>query len=215
MRSSHKRNRKYFQYAYRTGDHEWPAEEPCPYAKEFLAKIRRVIPNGRLLDLGCGEGRHTILAARLGFETVGVDYEPLALHLARKYAKKADISGLCFRREDALNLSFPDSSFDAVLDCGCLHHLPKADWEAYRSGVLRVLKPRGWFILTVFSPYHYLFRGGREWQNDEDGYRRCFTPEYIEAAFGYDFDMLDRKEERDGELGFWHFLMRSKSDSSN
>ena len=61
--SAEEANRRYFQEAYRTGEHGWAANEPSPYAVRFLKKLRRRVTGGTLLDVGCGEGRHAIAAA--------------------------------------------------------------------------------------------------------------------------------------------------------
>jgi SAM-dependent methyltransferase len=88
MRSADQANRGYFREAYRTGRHGWGSEAPSPYAVKFLVRLKRAVPGGRLLDIGCGEGRHAIAAARLGFAVTAVDYEPLAIERARRWAEE-------------------------------------------------------------------------------------------------------------------------------
>ena len=61
-------DRRYFRQAYRNGRHGWGVEEPSSYAVEFLGRLKGIIPGGRLLDIGCGEGRHAIIAAKLGLQ---------------------------------------------------------------------------------------------------------------------------------------------------
>ena len=136
------------------------------------------------MDLGCGEGCHAIAAAKLGFRVTAVDYEPLALRRARRFARQAGARGIVFQKADALSLPFSDAGFDIVLDCGCLHHQKKSDWPAYRAGLLRVLKPRGFFVLSVFSPRFYLFRGRRRsWHIAQGAYRRYFTRKDVLELF--------------------------------
>ena len=210
MLSAEEANRRYFRQAYRTGRHGWAVQEPSPYAVGFLKRLNRLVPGGRVLDLGCGEGRHAIAAARLGFRVTGIDYEPLALKWARRFAKAKHVKGIAFRKADVFRLPFREAAFDVVLDYGCLHHQRKRDWAAYKAAILRVLKPRGFYVLSVFSPRFPLFRGGgRCWHIAEGAYRRCFTPKEIQGLFGRDFEMLDLREER-GDHGFWHVLMRRR-----
>ena len=158
---------------------------------------------------GCGEGRHAIAAAKLGFRVTAVDYEPLALQRARRHAraKRARIIG--FRKADVFDLPFPASRFDIVLDYGCLHHQRKSDWPAYKAGILRVLRPGGFYVLSVFSPEFALFRGSRRpWHIAQGAYRRYFTRRDILELFGREFEVLEMVEEKGKHAGFWHALLR-------
>ena len=177
----------------------------------FLKQLKRQVPGGALLDIGCGEGRHAIAAAKLGFKVTAVDYEPLALKRARRFATASKTKGILFRQSDVLDLPFGDARFDAVLDYGCLHHQKKSDWAAYKAGLLRVLKPQGFFILSVFSPRFRFFRGScQPWHIAYGAYRRCFERENIEELFGKAFEIVELTEENGKAGGFWHALMRRR-----
>ncbi|MCX5770010.1 MAG: class I SAM-dependent methyltransferase [Candidatus Hydrogenedentes bacterium] len=139
MTSAEWANRQYFREAYTTGVHGWGVLEPSPYAVEFLRHVRKQVPGGTLLDLGCGEGRHAFAAAQLAFRVTAVDYEARALRRAREIGAKSRAPRVEFRQANALRLPFPPATFDVVLDYGCLHHQLKSDWPRYKSGLLRVL----------------------------------------------------------------------------
>lgn len=204
-------NREYFHEAYRTGHHGWAVEQPDPYALDFLKQLSHLAPGGKLLDLGCGEGRHAIAAAQMGFSVVALDYEPLALQRAKKLARKRGAKGITFVCGNALDLPFPQASFDVVLDYGCLHHQRKAAWRAYRTSLLRVLKPHGYYVLSVFSPSFRLFRGSkRPWHIALGAYRRYFSREDIVGLFGGDFEVIEVVEEKGQSGGFWHALMKRR-----
>ena len=195
-----KANRSYFKQAYRTGVHGW-GNEPSPHVLRCLAKLKR----GRLLDLGCGEGRHAVAAARFGYQVTAVDSEPLALRRARRAARGLAVR---FMRADALRLPFPEGSFDVIVDYGCLHHQKRADWSRYLSGVLRTLAPGGHYILEAFSPRFRLFHGRRPWHIASGAYRRRFTAVELRSLFSPDFDFLSLQE--DTGRGFWQALLRRK-----
>lgn len=202
-------NRRYFRRAYRTGRHGWAVEEPSPHAVRRLRRLRGRVPGGRLLDLGCGEGRHAIAAARMGFRVTAVDYEPLALQRARRIAGCKDAGRIRFVCGNAFALPFEDAAFDVLLDYGCLHHQRKADWPDYLRSVTRVLRPEGYFVLSVFSPrFRFFSDSDRRWHIARGAYRRCFTPEDLCELFGADFDFLHLEEERGEGRGFWHCLLR-------
>jgi SAM-dependent methyltransferase len=206
-------NQKYFREAYRTGLHGWETEEPSPWALAFLRKVKKRGAVPKLLDVGCGEGRHCIAARRLGFEVTGIDFQPLALARARRFAAMRRLSGISFRRADILAQPFRRSSFDVVLDWGCLHHQRKTDWPSYLHELLRVLKPEGFYILSVFSPEFRYFRGSeRSWHVAYGAYRRCFTESEIRTLFCRHFEILQIVEDRAEGRGFFHALMRRRGD---
>ena len=157
---------------------------------------------------------HAIAAARLGFRVTGIDYEPLALKRARRFARMKQVTGIIFRKANIFHLPFREAAFDVVLDYGCLHHQRKPDWSAYKTGILQVLKPEGFYVLSVFSPEFPLFRGSRRpWHIAQGAYRRYFTRVDIEQLFRSDFEFLELTKERGAPRGFWHVLMKRREDA--
>jgi ubiquinone/menaquinone biosynthesis C-methylase UbiE len=103
----------------------------------------RVGPRTRLLDICCGPGMLAEAAAKRGAKTVGLDF-PGVVELARKLVPAAE-----FQSGNALELPFPDGSFDAVL-CGYgIMHVP--DPEKGMQEMLRVLRPGGRAAVTVWD----------------------------------------------------------------
>jgi demethylmenaquinone methyltransferase / 2-methoxy-6-polyprenyl-1,4-benzoquinol methylase len=73
------------------------------------AELARVGPGSRALDVATGTGDLAIELARRGAEVTGSDFAPAMLEIARRKAP-----GLRFEEGDALELAYPDASFDAV-----------------------------------------------------------------------------------------------------
>lgn len=99
----------------------------------------------RVLDVGCGPGVLTLLAAEKVGPTGaahGIDPSPAMVTLAQKKAAKAGISAE-FRIAVIEDLPFPDGSFDAVVSSLMLHHLPDDVRRKGFSEIQRVLKPGG------------------------------------------------------------------------
>jgi SAM-dependent methyltransferase len=111
------------------------------------------IPKGsRVLDVGCGVGRHSLELARRGYKAVGVDITSAFVELANKTAKAERLEAQ-FRLKDARKLEF-ENEFDAAI-CLCEGAFGLAgDEEGHRDilkGVYRALRPGGIFILTAIS----------------------------------------------------------------
>jgi SAM-dependent methyltransferase len=121
----------------------------------FLVDALGLIPGMRVLDVGCGPGRHAHALARLGLEVVGVDISQRFVELAHRYAPP----GATFVRGDARSLRY-DAQFDAVISlCQGAFGLsdgPGApldpDGEVL-AGMVRALRPGGLLALTAFSAY--------------------------------------------------------------
>lgn len=207
MRTVYRRQAKFFHEAYVSGDHGWPVEGPTPDVARYLKRIR---PR-RALDLGCGEGRHSILMATMGCAVEAVDLEPLALRKARAFAKAAGVARrIRFSRGDALDLRFGDESFDVAIDSGCFHHIVKPDWKRYVREMARVLRPGGHLLLTVFSMKFRHYPGEkrtRPWLYHRNHYDRFFRRGDIAPIFAPAFSMEEIREER---RGFWHADLRHR-----
>jgi len=136
----------------------------------------------RLLDLGCGGGRHAFEAARRGARVVAMDTDRAELdRVAAVFAAMAEAgeipdgaSGIALAG-DATRIPFPDGSFDAVIAAEVLEHLP-AD-QAAMNEIARILRPGGTAAVTVpaWLPERICWRLSEEYHGNEGGHIRIFT----------------------------------------
>jgi ubiquinone/menaquinone biosynthesis C-methylase UbiE len=109
-----------------------------------------------VLDIGCGYGRACFFLHENGFKVVGVDVDRTQVGLAQEEKKSRRMKEPCFLLNDAENLCFPDSCFDAVTMLGVLTLAPKPKRSRIVSEADRVLKMHGHFLIEEF---------GRTWEN--------------------------------------------------
>ncbi|MGI8711524.1 MAG: SAM-dependent methyltransferase [Acidimicrobiales bacterium] len=124
----------------------------------FLVDVLGLEPGMRVLDVGCGPGRHAHALGRMGLEVHGVDVSARFVDLARRGAPP----GVTFERLDARHLGF-DGAFDAAVSLcqgafglaegGAAAHGPlDADGEVL-DGIARSLRRGGRLALSAFSAY--------------------------------------------------------------
>ncbi len=103
------------------------------------------IPSGAtVLDLGCGAGLDSLIAAqRVGptGQVIGLDFSPTMLQRARQAAIEADIERVEFRHNDAENLDLEDASIDIALVNGIFNLNPTR--EQIFHELARVIRPGG------------------------------------------------------------------------
>ena len=153
----------------------------------------RVQPGERLLDLGCGAGRHAFEAARRGARVVALDADDVEVKDAAALLSAMQTDGLfgaggagAATVGNALALPFPDATFDRIIAAEVLEHIP-AD-RAAMTELVRVLRPGGTIAVTVPRWYPELLNWALsdEYHSVEGGhvriYRRSALTERLEAT---------------------------------
>jgi SAM-dependent methyltransferase len=121
---------------------ERSAESFAGVANPF--SLGRLVPGERVLDLGCGAGTDSLVAAQMVGQTgqvTGLDMTPEMLAKARASAAELGTANVEFVEGEAERLPFPDESFDVVISNGVIDLVP--DKDAVFSEIVRVLKPGG------------------------------------------------------------------------
>jgi SAM-dependent methyltransferase len=145
-------------------------------------------PYDKVLDLGCGFGRHAFEAARRGASVVALDAgEEEVLGVAATFAAMVEAGELPSDslhanvvRGDALHLPFPDATFDRVICSEVLEHIPE-DLSAMRE-LTRVLRPGGTMAITVprFGPELVNWALSDEYHNVPGGHIRIYRRSVLE-----------------------------------
>ena len=174
----------------------WDLGRPQP---AFVRLAEQGLLAGQVLDVGCGTGEQTLLAASSGAEALGVDVSPLALEQARGKAAARGIPAAAggqigpaaaggqigpaaaggqigtarFEVADALSLGDLGLSFDTVIDSGLFHVFDDDSRARYVASLASVLRPGGHLYLMCFSDRQPGTFGPRRVSQDE-----------LRAAFG-------------------------------
>ena len=124
---------------------------------DFLVDALGLVEGSRVLDVGCGPGRHALALARRGMRVHGIDISETFVDLANATAQREGLGDMAtFERADARTVNLPPVFDAAICLCqgafGLMDHLAH-DIEIL-SGLAAALKPGGAFALSAFSAYY-------------------------------------------------------------
>ena len=103
----------------------------------------------RVLDLGCGSGRHTVYLIKRNFDVYGIDISEAGIRIAKDWLKKKGLkanfkTGSIYKR-----LPYKENFFDAVISVQTIHHARIKNIRKVIKEIERVLKPNGFIFITV------------------------------------------------------------------
>ncbi|MFA5304941.1 MAG: methyltransferase domain-containing protein [Candidatus Omnitrophota bacterium] len=117
----------------------------------------------KIIDVGCGTGRHSIELAKRGYRVTGIDLSESQLKRAREKAKEQGVK-IDFERHDARNLPF-EGEFDlAIMLCEGGFSLMETDEMNFEilKNATKALKDKGKFIFTTLNGLFPLFHSVKE-----------------------------------------------------
>ena len=124
-----------FDSAYQSDTAPWVIGEPQP---AIIDLERAGWIRGKVLDVGCGTGEHTILLARLGYDVRGIDFAPHAVEQARANAVQKGVDAR-FEVADAMNLG--NEAADTIVDSALFHIFDDNDRPKYVRSLHAACRP--------------------------------------------------------------------------
>lgn len=148
-----------------------PSAEGHFYMNKWKSEGRR-----RVIDIGCGVGRHSILFAENGFEVTAMDSSGYAVEQLRRYS---DEHGLGIRCDvvDMIDMPYDDGSFDCAFAYLSVSHTDSEGFLRILSGIERILVPGGAVFMTLCSKDTWSFTDAGYPRLDENTVVKTDGPE--------------------------------------
>ncbi len=135
-----------FEEFYKTSTPPWVIGEPQPAVVD-LEKDGLI--RGKVLDVGCGTGEHTILLTRLGYDVLGIDFATEAVEQARRNAEANGVEAR-FEVADAMNLP-GEPRYDTIVDSALFHIFDDTDRPKYVASLHNACGPGGIVVVLALS----------------------------------------------------------------
>ncbi|MFZ5904498.1 MAG: class I SAM-dependent methyltransferase [Chloroflexota bacterium] len=177
--------------------------EPSEELAEFLSRQKQT--GGKALDLGCGEGRDSILLARYGYEVTAVDISPSAIRKLNRYAtlNNLDIKGTV---ADVTDFHITPQSFDLINAVTILDHIEFDRIKHVAKSISNGLASKGILFAEVFTTDDPAYHGGDNISETAKFINHFFERGELREIFvGLSVILYEEKDELDTAHGAPHF----------
>lgn len=131
--------------AYNEGAVDWGCEHSAlDYWEEYFPTFKKLLPKGKVLEIGCGGGRDAKILISMGYDYVGTDVAKEFVKVAKKFVPKGK-----FLARSAYDLGFKDNVFDGFWATAVFLHVPKKRIDKALKVLKRVIRPNGIGFISV------------------------------------------------------------------
>ena len=196
----------------------WEAMPPLPEVVEMADRLEAE-GRTRVLDIGCGLGRHTVYLAARGLNVTATDVASSAIEKCRENVQQAGLAATMVQL-DMTEYPWSDGSFDGAVASNVIHHTDLATLRGIISSITRVLSDGGYFVWVTPTPRHFACGRGRELEpgtwvdsDEHDGHlpHHYSTEEELRDLLAdYEILSLDEHEYRERENSRWHWRLLAR-----
>ena len=108
----------------------------------------------RIIDLGCGNGRHVIALSKLGFNTIGFDISRSGLNLTRNWLDRENYQAGLICADTRQHFPFTSNCFNGLISTQVIHHALLAEIRVTIKEIGRILSRGGLAFISVAAKTH-------------------------------------------------------------
>ncbi len=137
---------------------------------DFIEQEFNFDKSKKILDVGCGTGRHAIELAKRGYQVIGIDLSESQLKRAREKADEAGVK-VDFIKKDARRLDFNDEFDVVIMICEGAFSLMETDEMNFEilQGATKALRKNGKFLFTTLNALFPLYHSVKDFLNENSG----------------------------------------------
>src|SRR5260370_17324614 len=166
-----------FNYVY--GKHDDPfyyGLRPSTKLEQFLNDTDA--PTGEALDLGCGEGRNSLLLAGYGFQVHAIDASRQGIQKLEHYAASQGLHTIDCSVADVRTVQPTPNTYDAIVAVTILDHIAQQEGKKVAASLIDALKPGGFIFVETFTVHD---PGAK--LSKEEGKSISETPSFFNHSF--------------------------------
>ena len=133
--------------------HPYGGGKPDP----LIRLLMELVPQGSAVDLGAGDGRHTLALARHGWEVTAVDTSEVGLQKLQEYANALNQKKIQTIQAD-ISVWEPEQEVDAMVTAFVLHHLTKLQAQTLIKRMQQKTRTKGVHAIATFTPEGDFYR---------------------------------------------------------
>lgn len=116
---------------------------------DVVEVLENRLTKGRVLDIGCGDGRNAIYAAKLGYDVTATDISEAGISKVKRLATESGLSINSYVQD--MRDFEPTDSYDVIVSHGCLHLLLRDEWLKVLHNIQTATTANGYNITLVFT----------------------------------------------------------------
>ena len=137
---------------------KYPCESVVRFINSSFSKDRS---KKKILDIGCGAGRHVKLLSENKFKTYGVEFSKSGIHYTKKLLRQNNLKAE-INYSDMSELPFKDNYFDGVISFGVFYYSDSKGMKKGINEMHRVMKNGGAGFINIRSTNDYRYGKGKK-----------------------------------------------------